>query len=419
MTQDHDNHEVTDEPVWIQGEFLLRVQGSGPRPAQTLRIARPFALIGHAPDADIRINDRGVSAQHAYLHLDHRGLYVIDLLSRGGTQLPNSNEMAGWLTPGDWVEIAGRRIELVRIEVDGHTVSPAPCAEDPLRAVEPGTFLPVSLGPEDHAAPPWTLDSELVFLGRSAGCGIPLKDDSVAKIQSVFYRTPSAAYLVDLAGPSPLTNGPRVRNVTRLRQGLRLTFGSTSYVVQIGTNEEPDLPVPNPQPSHDLPLVARVIQPEIEDPAQASVSSDLRSVEPGDALLAWMAESFQETQNQNAELQRALVQLLQKMQDDNASLIHAQLSRMDTMDREIAALRSETARQTSLPAPAESQPPALPAPLAPPLQIARPESDSRPADPTSAASWLLERVSQVDEFELEDESLWKKWLSRLSRLRPR
>ena len=463
MTQVHDDprETISDGTLWVEGEFLLRIRGGGPGPNRTVRIDRPFAVVGFGPDADVRIYDRGVAALHAYLHLDRRGLYVIDLLSRGGTLVSTTGEMAGWLAPGDHFEVAGTRVELLRIELDGHPVSPSPCDEDPLAPVEPGGLIPVRLEPEAgrDADLPWDLGSELIFVGRAPGCGITLKDESASRIQGAFFRTPTDAYYVDLSSQSPYTNGERFRRATRLEPGHRLAFGSHSYVVQVEPAlhevDEPELPefpprpgaTPTPSPASSEPpapepteapaLVARVIHPEVEQfrgqfddegtlnghaNGQAGATgghangTELAVPEARDALLAWMVETVRDSKNQNAELQRTLGLLLQKIQDDNARLMEAHLSRLEAMDREISALRSELSRQAGqIATDAKSIAALPPPPLAPPLRIPRPaESHPTPDDSAASANWLLDRVSQLEEFDPVKRSAWKEWLGQFT-----
>ncbi len=436
LTQDYDSPGEAGFEFWVEGEFVLRIGGAGRTPDRTVRISRPYALVGHGPNADVRIHDQAVSAYHTYLHLDRRGLYAIDLLTRTGTRFSRGEEIAGWLTPGDWIEVGGRRIELVTIQIDGHSVSPAPCQEDPLAEVSAGTLLPVTLDPERRGELPWDLGSELIFVGRSTGCAIQLKDESIAKVHGAFVRTPLSAYLVDLCGRDVLLDGQPIQGAALLQNGQTLALGSTHFRVQLGSADVADvtdvadlphvLALNVQQPVQEHPLVARVIHPEIDEPSLRIQATETPSPEPRDTLFAWMIETFREGQNgvlkQQAELQNTLAQLLQKMQQDNATLLSAQLARMEAMDREIASLRSQLSQQASLPGPRNPGAPALPSPPpVAPLKIAprEPNAAAKPMDPTTTASWILERVSQLEDISAENPSAWREWLSRLSPSRSR
>ena len=112
--------------------------------------------------------DRAVNAQHVYLHLDPRGVFAVDLLTRTGTRLRRHGpRRPGWLAPGEWIEVAGRRIEPVRIRIDGPGRRPAqPCDDDLLAELRaPRTALGPTLEPASAAA--WTV------LGARLGAGLP------------------------------------------------------------------------------------------------------------------------------------------------------------------------------------------------------------------------------------------------------
>src|SRR5262245_30123719 len=88
--------------LWVEWSLTLRLDG-GP----ALRIVRPFAIVGRTEGADVLIVDPAVSARHAYLHLDHRGLFVLDLASSRGIRIDGQDAPAGWLGPDGVLEIAG------------------------------------------------------------------------------------------------------------------------------------------------------------------------------------------------------------------------------------------------------------------------------------------------------------------------
>jgi hypothetical protein len=156
--------------------------------------------------------------------------------------------------------------------------------------------------------------------------------------------------------------------------------------------------------------VARVIKPEVERP-DGSKSLDLVPSESQHALLAWMVESIQQAQEtvlqQQGEMQTTLVDVLRQVQHDNAALLNAHLERIERIDRELAAIRSELTQRSSLPL----SPPHPPPPRAIPLRIER--KPAEPVDSQAATTWLLERISQL---EGENRSAWKDLLGRISPL---
>src|SRR5262245_55633968 len=160
-----DDRDTAGGPLWADGDMMFRVSGSGAGPDRLVKVRHPYALLGRAADADIALDDRAVSARHAYLHLDPRGVYAVDLVTRTGTRINGAPRMVGWLRPGDWVEVAGRRVELLRVRIQGAVVEPPPCDDDLLADTGRDTLAAVTLEPRRPNDPPWELGSELVFLG--------------------------------------------------------------------------------------------------------------------------------------------------------------------------------------------------------------------------------------------------------------
>ena len=146
-------------PLWVEGQFTARVRG--PSASRVGRIRRPFALIGSHPGASIRIDDPAVEPRHALLLLDRRGVFGVDLLSQTGTRFAGAEVGSAWLGVGDILEVAGCRIELLKLQIDGRPIDPPLCSDDPL-AADAGDDLPaITLEPVDVTGPPWMLGSAL------------------------------------------------------------------------------------------------------------------------------------------------------------------------------------------------------------------------------------------------------------------
>lgn len=398
MSDQGDSKQVP-APLWAVGDMLLRVSGGGAEPDRLVKVDRPFAVIGRARDADIVINDRAASAHHAYLHLDARGVYVVDLVTRTGTRLKGADHAFGWLRPGDAVEVAGRKVELLRMRVGGATVEPPPCSDDLLADGGRSDLPGVTLEPLRSAEPPWVLGSELVFLGWSASCGIQVRDPAVARAHCALVRSRHGAFLVDLCGRQTWVEDRPVTGAFPLADGDLITLGATQFTVKIEPPETsleghtqlamfqgPDTwPVPFGPP----PMPGR----------------DLAHADPRGALLAWMVNAIEGGQRRQGEFQLAVTEALRQIQQDSATLLTAHLERIESIDREITSLRAELQRRNAPPSP--PSPPAVE-----PLRIARPDPAEAPPT-TSAAStaWLLDRVGQL---ESENKSAWRDLIGRLS-----
>lgn len=101
------------DPLWIDGEITLRIRNTTTGADRIVRVRRPYALVGRAPGADVCIDDPRASGRHLYLHLDHRGLYVVNLLSRTGTCDHEGPITTAWLRTGRRLELAGHELEVV------------------------------------------------------------------------------------------------------------------------------------------------------------------------------------------------------------------------------------------------------------------------------------------------------------------
>lgn len=415
-------------PFWTDGDMLLRVQGTGRESDRIVKVRRPFAIVGQDQGCDVVIADRAVNERHAYLHLDPRGLYVVDLVTRTGTRIEEASQMVGWIRPGQALEVAGRRIELLRMRIDGEVVEPPPCDDDMLIEQGQSSLISLTLDPERTAEDPWVLGSELVFLGWSSACGIPIKGTTVARVHCAIVRTLSAAFVVDLCGHHTWVDDRPVRGASELVDGGLLTVGPARFTTHVGPDQEaPFTPTDHlPARVDDVPSTAVSSRPAQGGSLETAGAVDavlLPTVEamPAEstqALLAWMMGAIQggqgEVLRQQGEFQLAMTQLIRQMQQDNAALLGAHLNRIESIDRELAALRSELVRrngepvQPSLPIPAPTPPP----PSVAPLKIKRPEpGQPAPVDSKASTTWLLERVSQLEN---ENRSAWRDLLGRLS-----
>ena len=164
-------------------------------------------MIGRITGADVRIEDHRASARHLYLHLDRRGLYAVDLATRTGTRVGPEGRSSGWLSPGDSLELADHRIEVQDIEVAGGlSQDPTDPLADSRTLLTP--LARVTLYPSRDPDSPLVLGSELVFLGRSASCGVRIEGASASRTHCVLLRTRTRAYIIDLVGRGTWLNQP-------------------------------------------------------------------------------------------------------------------------------------------------------------------------------------------------------------------
>ena len=435
-------------PFWVSGQIVLSLDDGLPR-----RIDRPYALIGRTAGADLRIVDRQVSARHVYLHLNERGLFAIDLATRTGTRFDDEAVGSTWLAPGQGLEVAGHRVEVVAAHVNGQDLTGA--AEDarPLTDTSETALPRLAMHPLPSTGGPWTLSSELVFLGRSPACGIRVRGSSAARVHAVLVRTTSTSYVVNLIGAGLWIDGRPVRDAAPLAAGALLTVGSSRFEVrQPGTgpprvDHRPavetvsdwpriaatttDPPTPSPAaarlparsqrdpgpPGHDAPTPAEAPwSTELVLPAGVPPPPpELFEGESQGAVLAWMMGVVQATQSEmmrrQHDFQMELIRAIRGLHQDNQDALRQHEDRVEQIHRELAALREDIRQRFGGAAP---QPAAPILPKGPPIKVPKPTTP--PNDPATATAWLLNRVSRLDE---DSRASWRDLLGRLGGTTPR
>jgi pSer/pThr/pTyr-binding forkhead associated (FHA) protein len=345
--------------LWVDGQFTVRVRGPGAEAGRAFRVRRPFALIGQIPGADLRIDDPEVDGRHAFLILDRRGLFGVDLLSRTGTRFAAATAPWSWLGPGDILEVAGRRIEIVQLRVDGSTINPPLSNDDPFAEVHASRLAALTLEPLDTPGPPWMLGSSLAFVGSGDACAIRIENASASTTHCALYRIGSNAYVIDLLGQRTLINDRAVEGASMLLDGDILTIGQARFLVK---------------------LDAQVVQELLLSTPVHSTSTEL-ALAPREAMLARILDAADPA---HAESTHEILDVLRQFQADAATLLEAQMERIDALNREIASLRDEVRDSRG-----------------PPSRATTDES----------ASWLLDRLNTL---ETESRSTWRDLLGRIS-----
>jgi hypothetical protein len=252
------------------------------------------------------------------------------------------------------------------------------------------------------------LGSELVFLGRSAACGVRIDADSASRTHCVLVRSRRGAYVVDLVGRGTWLNGRPLRGASALADGDSLMIGSARFEARIeppwirrlGSALVPAAPAPAPAPTTEL---IGALPP----PPPGLLGADGQAT-----ALAWMMQVLQAGQDeilrQQAEFQQAMAQVVRQMHQDNTTLLARHLDRVDAINRELSSLRDEIRHRFGPgDAPATPRPAAPALPPAPPLRIA---PTGPPPDPAAATAWLLDRVGKLEQ---EGRSSWRDLLGRL------
>lgn len=406
--------------LWSSGGFTLRLLDDG----RVVSIDAPYGVIGRDPATTLRLNDPAVSSRHVYLHLDRRGLFAVDLATRSGTAVGPGGQPSGWLVPGDFLEIARHRIEVVEVRLGS---SEGPTIGDPDGSPLDDTgdlpFVNLALYPDEPPSEPLRLNSELVFAGRSASCAVPVNSASAMRVQCVLVRTPSAAFVVDLVGRGTWRNNRPVRGAERLHDGDALMIGSTRYQCRVeapgAANRRSGLPALSlgatmSSRSEILPFPGSGTgSGEIVRSDEFAPPLDLVPPEARAAVLGWLMGQIQmrldDAHRRQSDFQTELVRLVAEIHRDNHSVLQKHLERSEAIHQELEMLRDEMKKRFGPDAPRVA---ALQAPRPQPLNIA---PVAPPDDPEAAANWLINRVNQLD---TESRSSWKDLIGRLSGRKP-
>lgn len=433
-------------PLWVDGEIVLRPEGGEP-----VRVRRPYALIGRTEGVDVRVPDRRASARHVYLHLDRRGLFAVDLATRTGTRFNGESAPSAWLEPGQWLEIADRRIEVLDARaIEGGLIAPGAARPAALTDAADAGLPRLSLQPLPATSGPWIISSELVFLGRSSACGVPIHGAAAARVHAVIVRTPTLPYIVNLIGAGLWLDGRAVRTAAALIPDAVLTAGSSRFEVRLEAAPEVEeianeaaVRMDDDSEPMVIPLRSRsrprshaaddgTARTERESSGELATTGPLAPEGPWPtelvlpegvpppppelfqsdsqaAVLAWMMGVVQATQSEmmrrQHDFQMELIRALRGLHEDNQAVLQQHQARVEEIHRELASLRDDIRQRFSGAPPAAVAPPR---PKGPPIQI--PKVDTAPSDPSTATAWLLDRVNRLDEA---NRATWKDLLGRL------
>jgi len=369
-------------PLWADGQITARVRGPASSAVRIVRIRRPFALIGRHPGVDVRIDDPAVDARHALLLLDRRGVFGVDLLSETGTRFAGAGAGSAWLGVGDILEVAGHRVEILRLRVDGRAIDPPLCSDDPLAPAVDGDLASITLESLDAPGAPWMLGSPLAFLGRDDACAIRVEDDSASTTHCALARGPAGCYLIDLLGRRTLLNDRPVAGASALLDGDVLTVGQARFGIGIG-------PPARPRPARAAGAEIAIRSPGTDLPARLAADAP-----PG----ALMARLIGVAPRDAGATRSEILDAIRRLRSDTETLLDDQIDRIEWLDREIADLRAEVrGRRGALP---------------PPAPIRLDLHDLPPRVPSAeSAAWLLERLNGL---EAETRSTWKGLLGRIA-----
>jgi pSer/pThr/pTyr-binding forkhead associated (FHA) protein len=355
---------------------VLEVEREGRAGTTRHALEAPFALLGRDERNDLCLPDEQVSRRHAYLQVVAGGLFCVDLGSRTGVLWDGEARTAGWVAPGDRLQVGPFTLRL---------------AEGPPRLAPPegpDRFDPLGADP----APPawalelpgglrWRVNRPLALLGKSSRCKLRPNDPEASRFHCSLVRAAGGVWVVDLlSSRGTYVNGERagcdlLEEGGELRVGrvvLRLrSEGSAAGGVSVGLADGagaaclpaagPDVPADAdegaagpeaPAPPHH-PLLPRAPSGSLEGLAPTALrplsfpappSSELQ-----EALLGPVVNQFGLMQQQMLEqFHQTMVMMAQVfggLHRDQMATIREELNQLHRVTQELQALHVELARR--------------------------------------------------------------------------
>lgn len=250
-----------------QPQAFLHVK-SGPQAGTSIPITRAETIIGRDADADVVLQDMGVSGKHAGITYADGQFTLNDVGSSGGTIVDGQPGKTVQLTPGAEVKLGGTEIVFMQ---GGATMTGQPISSQP--AATPGDAgATIIAEPEAQPIMKWLavtggpskglsvqLSEGSMFVGRSEHNDVQLLDNTVSSQHAVLTVSESELKIADI-GSSAGT----------IVDGKRLPVGSVNSgdVIGIGTG------------TMTIVLIDEVT-PEAESPVSASGPTQI--IEPASA----------------------------------------------------------------------------------------------------------------------------------------
>jgi pSer/pThr/pTyr-binding forkhead associated (FHA) protein len=326
----------------VVGPLHLAWDGAAPGQTEERMFERPAVLVGSAAGADVLIDHPEVARRHAYFQVVDGRLFAVDLGSRTGLRWDGVPRRSGWIDPDQPVQVGPVTIRVMgRVELG---VGPGPtsvryASQRPL----PGVVL--EFQESEGLTRRYALDRVLVMLvGGAPGSQNRPSGTNVSHHVAALLRTPAGLWVIDLRSHWRVTvNGVPCRAV-RLGDGDKIGLGNWSarvlYDDHAGTAT---LPVPVAPAIGPLPAALA------EVPTGQLLSSSLV-----DALLDRAEPSATSNSSPFGQALMMLIRLLGDVHRDHLDLVRTELQRIDSLSRDIAAVRSSLENPV-LPAPTPAE----------------------------------------------------------------
>jgi pSer/pThr/pTyr-binding forkhead associated (FHA) protein len=348
-------------PMRLPGGLAVRAVHRATEEVLSLSSGHPYAILGRASQAGIRLDDPSVSQCHAYLQLVDGVPYCIDLGSRTGVLWDDGGQGRGWIHPGQMVQIGMFDVQITGTGIVPLTTSGGVEPHEP--GFNPDGSLAATL---DVHAPTgqsgrFPLDLPVTLIGRHPACNLRFMDETVAYFQCAVVKTQGGVWCVDIMSRTGTTLNGRGVRLAYLRDGDLLEIGRISMLLSIGGPKMSALAAFGPAEIRTTPdSVSTVIAP-----------------------LREMMEQFQ-------QCFAMMARMFTTMQQEHTAMMCEQM-------RQIQAILQET-RSAPLPfatpIPDAPLPPTAPATPTAKVPIPKPISPQEASLLADAHTWFLDRLHQ-------------------------
>jgi pSer/pThr/pTyr-binding forkhead associated (FHA) protein len=425
----------------MTGPLVLEVlrPGDDATPGR-LVLEQPFALVGRAEGADVRLEDPRVGRRHVLLHVLGGRLYCADLESRSGIRRGGGAPGSGWLAPGEILEVGPFALRLA----GGADAAEPGAAFDPMGGEGEPSGLPrvtLEFPGREVPAPPWPMNRVLAMVGRSPACRVRLGGSEVSQYHAALVRTPVGLWVVDLLGRHGIAVNGQSRRWGRLGDGDELTVRQHRVRVRYGdvVAFAPASAVMLPAPAAAGPLGALVGPapgvPAVPEGAGVPAGLSPEQAALAEALVGPLMDRFTQSQQQMLgqvqqqmfdQFQQVLMVVLQmfgRMHRDQMDVVKRELADMRAISGELEATRAAVRRleaagpraavAPTVPSPPPPTPPPAAAPIPPPAgdgADAAPRPRPEPVAAVAGADLHAKLVERVAALQNEQQGRWQRLL---------
>lgn len=179
-------------------------------------VVGPYAIIGSAPQCDLRLDDASVSPRHAVVLALEGRVFACDLASESGTRQNGQPLTKAWFDDAPLLEIGAATVTLASM--------PLPFDQDPEESADSGDAfrLEIALGP---GRPWYRVRGQAVLFGRDPRCKVQCQHESAEPVHGLLVCTRTSAWLVDLGTPEGTTLDGKAVRLAPLKDGSIITLG--------------------------------------------------------------------------------------------------------------------------------------------------------------------------------------------------